>query len=75
MKEFEELIEHDRNQFREPNGWQNRSLKESLLIKDFSRLWNELSQFYQSELTGLSYAAIPSADKIANSMEEVLRLF
>lgn len=74
-KEFEGLIEHDRLQFKEPTGWQNRPLSASPLITDFETLWEVLYPIYNGELTGLAYASIPHPHEISQSLKEILEMF
>lgn len=74
-EEFRELIEHDRVQFKEPTGWQTRPLSASPLLNNYDEVWSRLAQSYYDELSGLVYASIPSANRIAKSMNEILEVF
>lgn len=73
--EFEELLEHDRAQFKEPSGWQNRPLSDSSLIKSFAKVWEELQTIYDSELAGLAYKSIPKSQEIFQSINAMLDMF
>jgi len=74
-REFDELMEHDRLQFKEPAGWQTRPLSASPLLNDLETIWHKLSRIYHDELSGLAYASIPQSDKIISSMRELIALF
>lgn len=75
LKDFYELLEHDRQQFKEPDGWQSRNLSDSPLLVNLSQIWEKLLPIYERELTGLAYAKIPEAECVAQSLENVLSLF
>lgn len=73
--EFEELMSHDRLQFKEPKGWQHRPLSASPLLNNLEMVWRSLSKNYQDELSGLAYASIPDSNLIADSIREILQQF
>jgi len=65
IKEFNEILEHDKALFDEPSGWQQKTLDESPLIKDFENIWMLLKDIYITELSALAYSPIPDEKKIA----------
>ena len=59
------LLDHDREMFAKPNGWQTKHISESPLIYDFESVWRSgLSAKYQQELPPLAYRAIPLVSEI-----------
>ena len=70
--DFQQLFEHDRKSFAKPDGWLNRSLEDSPLITDLHATWNQLQLTYLRELPDLAYRDIPPADRIEQSMEQLL---
>ena len=70
--DFQQLFEHDRKSFAKPDGWLNRSLEDSPLITNLHSTWNQLQLTYLRELPDLAYRDIPPADKIEQSMEQLL---
>lgn len=74
-KEFKELIEHDRQQFTTPTGWQNHPLSDSPLLRDIETVWEMLQPVYKNELTGLAYTSIPEPHEIFQSVKDILEMF
>jgi len=72
-KQFDAIIEHDREMFEEPLGWQNKTVSESPLAVNFSVIWNELKAKYESELSDFAYRPIPDEDKVAATFETILK--
>ncbi|MBK9151274.1 MAG: nucleotidyl transferase AbiEii/AbiGii toxin family protein [Saprospiraceae bacterium] len=72
-KQFETLLNHDREMFEEPTGWHTKSISESPLIKDFSNIWQHLKVKYQSELSALAYRPIPDENDVAKCFVELLK--
>ncbi len=62
---FDILIQHDKELFEEPLGWQGKELKESSLIINFELIWEKIKDKYQSELSALSYRDIPNEKLIS----------
>ncbi|CAN5360182.1 nucleotidyl transferase AbiEii/AbiGii toxin family protein [soil metagenome] len=62
---FDEILQHDRVQFDEPLGWQNKSVAESPLVNNFEAIWKILKIKYQSELSALAYRPIPDEERVA----------
>jgi len=72
MDAFKQLLEHDRILFAHPDGWQNKSIVESILLKDLSNTWNSLQNKYMHELPSLAYSDIPSTSDVVNSFEFII---
>lgn len=72
-KRFDDILQHDRDMFEEPNEWQSKSVIESPLIIDFSSIWKELKEKYTAELSALAYKKIPNERDVASSFEELIR--
>ena len=70
--DFQELFEHDRQQFDRPNGWLERSLDQSPLLTAWADVWKNLEAIYLRELPGLAYHEIPSSEEISDSMQTTL---
>lgn len=69
INNFAALYNHDKELFDNPVGWRDYSIKDSLLITQFKKLWNELSKRYKNELPPLAYSlTIPEEEKIEESM-------
>ena len=49
-------------------------IDETPLIKDFSRLWTDLSEHYVEELGQLAYRPIPTPEEIAKSLNELRQI-
>lgn len=72
-KQFDTILQHDREMFEEPKGWQNKLIAESPLVNDFSTIWNQLKVKYQTELSALAYRTIPDEESVAKSFEELIK--
>jgi predicted nucleotidyltransferase component of viral defense system len=72
-KQFETLLNHDREMFEEPTGWHTKSISESPLIKDFTNIWQHLKVKYQSELSALAYRPIPDENDVAKCFVDLLK--
>lgn len=70
--QFDDILEHDRNMFDEPTGWQLKLVNESPLIRDFDNIWLQLKAKYQNELSALAYREIPDEQKVANNFIELI---
>jgi predicted nucleotidyltransferase component of viral defense system len=71
--QFDDILQHDRNMFEEPNGWQCKSILESPLIIDFPNIWKDLKEKYKTELSALAYRKIPNEKDVADSFEELIK--
>lgn len=72
--EFSELLRNDQIRFKEPEGWQDKTLADSPLITSFENVWAELSETYSRELPELAYRTIPSSDELTSSIRELLSI-
>lgn len=72
-KQFNAILEHDREMFEEPKGWQTKSISESPLVTDFSSLWKQLKEKYQTELSALAYRPIPNENDVAKCFKELIK--
>lgn len=72
-KQFDTILQHDREIFEEPPGWQTKSISESPLVNDFSNLWQPLKEKYQTELSALAYRTIPDEKDVAKCFEELIQ--
>ncbi len=72
ISDFTSLLEHDRELFEKPDGWQDKKLEESPLMTDFNQLWSMLESTYLKELPELAYQDVPEPSVIAESVEKVL---
>ena len=71
--DFQELFEHDRQQFDKPDGWLTRSLDHSPLLTAWADVWKKLSPIYLRELPDLAYRGIPSPEEVSDSLQTILR--
>lgn len=67
-----ELIDHDKQEFDEPQDWQTKSINDSPLISDFPNLWKNLRSTYQNELTPLAFSEIPNEKLVAESFIKLI---
>jgi len=73
-QQFDVILQHDREMFEEPKGWQKKLLSESPLVNDFDNIWKQLKDKYQTELSALAYRPIPSEAVIAKHFSELINL-
>ena len=72
--DFQSLLEHDRQSFSKPDGWQTRPLNQSPLIVNLHATWQLLQPTYLNELPDLAYRDIPSVDAIEEDISTLLAL-
>ena len=70
--QFDVILQHDREMFEEPKGWQKKLLAESALVNDFDNIWKQIKEKYQTELSALAYRPIPSEAVIAKHFSELI---
>lgn len=70
--DFNSLLQHDRQLFANPEGWQTRDISHSPLIKDFISVWSDLQNTYNREMPDLAYKSIPTVDEIEASILTIL---
>jgi hypothetical protein len=71
--DFCALLSHDRAVFRKPQEWNERPVKNSLLVKDLDGLWRTLSIVYERELSDLAFQQIPSSTSIYQSVSTIFQ--
>jgi hypothetical protein len=72
MVQFNAILEHDKEIFDVPDGWNIKEIKESPLIQDFDVIWDGLKNRYKTELSALAYKPIPDETEIARSFREII---
>lgn len=72
-KQFDAILSHDREMLEEPKDWQTKSISESPLVIDFSTLWKQLKEKYQTELSALAYRPIPNENDVAKCFVELIK--
>jgi hypothetical protein len=72
-KQFDNILQHDRAMFEEPMGWQSKSISESQLVNDFTNVWQQLKEKYQTELSALAYRPIPDEESVAKSFRALIK--
>ncbi len=72
-KRFDNILRHDREMFEEPKDWQTKSISESPLVTNFSTLWKQIKEKYQTELSALAYRPIPDEKDVAKCFEELIK--
>lgn len=73
-QQFNQILNHDKELFDEPRGWQTKSVSESLLVSDFENIWKQLKSKYKTELAALAYTSVPDEKKVAGSFKELIKL-
>ncbi len=73
-EEFDSLFSNDQSRFDEPEGWRERTINDSPLLKDFDSVWSELKETYLKELPDLAYRDIPSPEDIAKNFIQVIKM-
>lgn len=71
--QFYTILNHDRELFEEPTGWQNKLVTESPLINNFPTIWKQLKKKYQTELSAIAYRIIPEEQDVAKCFEELIK--
>lgn len=71
-EQFNAILQHDKEIFEEPNGWQAKQVVESPLLIDFPSIWEQIKVKYQTELAALSYRDIPDEESVAKSFIELI---
>lgn len=72
-KQFDAILQHDREMFDEPSGWQTKSISDSPLITNFSIVWDQLKEKYQTELSALAYRPIPVENNVAKCFKDLIQ--
>lgn len=74
VKQFNAILNHDREAFDIPKDWNKKSISESLLISDFDSIWNQLKGIYSKELSTLAFTEIPSENEVAEKFKSLIKL-
>lgn len=72
--EFSDLLKSDQARFKEPEGWTEKTLMDSPLVRSFDSVWDDLKITYSKELPELAYQSIPFPETVAESVKELLTL-
>lgn len=72
MQAFNQLLDHDRNLFEQPEGWRYKDIRDSMLIATPHIVWENLQSKYHQELPSLAYSAIPHPTDILSSLESLI---
>ena len=73
--DLKSLLDHDREMFDKPDGWNKRPLSDSPLFTDLDEVWhNSLSSIYERELSALAYKSIPAAKAVINSVSRIMEI-
>jgi predicted nucleotidyltransferase component of viral defense system len=70
-KQFDAILQHDKEMFEEPTDWQTKSITESPLLNNFSTIWEQIKAKYQTELSALAYRAIPNEESVVKRFIEL----
>lgn len=73
-KQFKEILNHDKEMFDEPVGWQTKSIAESPLINDFENVWKAVKSIYRTELSALAFTEIPEEKEVAKQFKKLIDL-
>lgn len=73
-KRFDEILEHDKELFDEPENWESKQLTDSPLISDFQNIWLKIKETYKSELSALAFSEIPDEKEVSQSFKELIKL-
>ena len=73
-KQFDKILNHDKEMFDEPKGWKTKSVTESPLIKDFEPIWKQLKEKYKSELSALAFTEIPDEKEVSEQFRNLIKM-
>lgn len=72
-EQFNAILQHDREMFEEPEGWQHKPVETSPLVMDFAVIWAQLKGQYQTELAALAYRPVPNEKDIVAAFTELIK--
>jgi predicted nucleotidyltransferase component of viral defense system len=72
--DFNALLEHDQQSFKEPIGWSNKTMNDSPLVKDIKAVWSELQSTYVKEMPELAYKEVPNEKEIFETTSTIFKL-
>jgi predicted nucleotidyltransferase component of viral defense system len=70
--DFAKLLEHDKQVFDTPAGWQNKEIEQSPFVTEFSALWISLCDVYRSELPKLAFVPIPAENEVVKVFTQIV---
>lgn len=73
-KQFKEILNHDKELFDVPKGWQTKSVAKSPLLTDFETIWKQVKGIYQMELSALAFTEIPNEKVVAKSFISLTKM-
>jgi len=74
VKDFNKLLEHDKQVFKEPEGWNKKEINDSPLFDGFDEVWGKLKQRYQSELSNLTFSKLPNETDVADKFKKLIAI-
>ncbi|MDE5876887.1 MAG: nucleotidyl transferase AbiEii/AbiGii toxin family protein [Muribaculaceae bacterium] len=73
ISDLSSLLDHDREMFDKPDGWNTRSIMDSPLFKSLDEVWERsLSTLYEKELSALAYKPIPPAKSVIENVASII---
>ena len=73
-KQFDTILQHDKEMFERPTGWQTKDITESPLVNDFANVWQQVKEKYQTELAALAYRPIPDEKDVTKCFETLVKI-
>ena len=70
--DFANLFVQDQQRFDKPEGWREKDVMDSPIIKNLHSVWSTLSNVYARELPDLAYKEIPTIESIEESIRQLL---
>ena len=70
--DFANLFVQDQQRFDKPEGWREKDVMDSPIIKNLHPVWSILSNVYARELPDLAYKEIPTIESIEESIRQLL---
>ena len=70
--DFANLFVQDQQRFDKPEGWREKDVMDSPIIKNLHPVWSTLSNVYARELPDLAYKEIPTIESIEESIRQLL---
>lgn len=71
VRDFRDILIHDKCMFESPEGWQSRKLNDIPLFSSTSQVWGELSSKYRTELSELAFSSIPDDEDVLRNFEKI----
>ena len=71
--DLKSLLDHDREMFDKPDGWNKRPVSDSPLFTSLDEVWGKgLSSLYERELSALAYKSIPTAKSVIDRVSQIM---